>query len=104
MQGGTTAGVATGSDRAISSLAIGKVNFDRRHSFLENFAPFPRHCLNAAKPDAMTVPGLQEGIEEEFGLTLPQEVIKTSLRREKRADRVDQVERTQWVALEAPDD
>jgi hypothetical protein len=103
MQGGTTAGVAA-SDRAISSLAIVKVNYDRRHSFLENFAPFLRHCLNAAKPEEMTVPDLQESIGEEFGLTLPQEVIKTILRRERRAGRVDQVERTQWIARDALDE
>lgn len=104
MPGGTTAGAAIASDRAISSLAIVKVNFDRRHSFLENFAPFLRHCLNAAQPEPMSVPDLQEGIEEEFGLPLPQEVIKTILRRELRAERVDRVERSMWIARDALDD
>src|SRR6187402_2556868 len=33
-------GISAVSDRAISSLAIVKVNFDRGRSFLENFAPF----------------------------------------------------------------
>lgn len=104
MQGGTTAGVATASDRAISSLAIVKVNFDRGHSFLENFAPFLRHCLNAAEPEPVSVARLQEDIEDEFGLRLPQEVLKTILRREKRANRVDQVDHSRWVGRDALED
>lgn len=98
-------GTAAVSDRVISSLAIVKVNFDRRRSFLENFAPFLRHCLGMMDSSgAVSAPDLQEAIQREFGLELPQGVIKTMLRREERRGHVKRVNRTLWVEHEALED
>jgi hypothetical protein len=71
------------SDRLLASLAIVKVNFDRDQSFLKNFQPFLRHCLAASDSDAVSAPDLQECIAEDFGLRLPQAVVRTMLRREE---------------------
>src|SRR6478609_6174197 len=101
---GEAGGVAAVSDRAISSLAIVKVNFDRRRSFLDNFAPFLRHCMAASESDAVSAPELQERIEDEFGLDLPQAVIKTMLRKEEREGRVKRDNRTYAMEREALED
>jgi hypothetical protein len=92
------------SDRLISSLAIVKVNFDRGRSFLENFSPFLRHCLDGSKETAVSAPELQQQIESEFGLNLPLAVIKTLLRREEREGHVKRSHGTLWVESEALDD
>jgi hypothetical protein len=68
------------SDKAIASLAIVKVNFDHHQSILGNFAPLLRHCLADSPSSEVSAPELQEAILTDFGLELPQAVIKTLLR------------------------
>jgi hypothetical protein len=80
--------IASVPDRTIASLAIIKVNFDRRQSYIENFAPFLRHCLAKAESDVVSAPDLQTSVVQEFGLELPQAILTTLLRREERDGRV----------------
>lgn len=72
------------SDRALASLAMVKVNFDEHQSFVENFAPFVRHCLFHAETDVVSTPEIKDGIAEDFGLDLPHAVLKTLLKHEER--------------------
>lgn len=68
------------SDKTIASLAIVKVNFDHQQSLLGNFAPLLRHCLADSPSNEVSAPELQQAISNDFGLELPQAVIKTLLR------------------------
>ena len=70
-------------DRAISTLAIVKVSFDRHASFLSYFEPFLEHCMLKSQHDLVSIPDLQSAIDSRFGLFLPQAVIKTLLRRQE---------------------
>ncbi len=72
------------SDRALASLAIIKVNFDEHQSFVENFAPFVRHCLFHAQTDVVSTPEIKDGIAGDFGLDLPHAIVKTLLKHEER--------------------
>jgi hypothetical protein len=72
------------SDRALASLAIIKVGFDRQQSFIANFAAFLRHCLSHSEADLVSAPEMQQAVAREFGLDLPQAILQTLLRREER--------------------
>lgn len=69
------------SDRGITALAILKVNFDRDRSFLGNYLPFVYHCLSGATADVVSAPDLQAALAQEFGIDLPQAVLRRLLSR-----------------------
>lgn len=89
------------TERSIATMAIVKVNFDHHHSFVGNFAPFVRHCLATSHSDAVSTIELQRCISDEFGLTLPQAVLKTLLRRAERDGHVHREQGTYHLDRDA---
>lgn len=69
------------SERAITSLAILNVNWDRGNDHIENFVPFVAECLRIAPQAEVSLPELQAAISETFGLRIPQGALKTILKR-----------------------
>lgn len=73
----------------ISSLALLKVNYDRqRRDYFDNFVPMVVECLRRSSEDVVSLPELKRDLQEQFGLSLPQNAIRTVLRRAKRQDYV----------------
>lgn len=69
-------------DSTVSSLAILKVNWDKRgRDFIENFVPFVAECLRTAPHAAVALCDLQKAVAESFGLRIPQGALKTILNR-----------------------
>jgi len=69
----------------IISLAILKVNWDQLgKDYLENFVPTVAECIRLSRDDVVSVPSLQDRLQTQFGLRIPQNVINTILRRLKR--------------------
>ena len=62
----------------------GLTDFDEHQSFVENFAPFVRHCLFHAQTDVVSTPEIKDGIAGDFGLDLPHAIVKTLLKHEER--------------------
>jgi hypothetical protein len=68
----------------IISLAILKVNWDTLgKDYLENFVPIISECIRISGEEIISIPSLQEQVKSNFGLRLPQNVIKTILIRLK---------------------
>lgn len=66
------------SNQTIISLAILKVNWDRRKKdYLENFVPFMAECLRTLEDDVVSTPQAHEQFHKLFGLKIPQNIIKT---------------------------
>jgi hypothetical protein len=72
------------NDSALASLAILKVNFDLRQDYVSNFIPFVAEVLRARAPEAVSLSDLQRGVEDMFGLRVPQGALSTILRRAAR--------------------
>lgn len=67
------------------SLAILKVNADRlQRDYLENFVPFLAECIRTSTDDVVSLPNLQEAVQRQFGLLIPQNSLDTLLRRVSR--------------------
>ncbi len=69
------------STRALTSLAILKVNWDDGRDYIENFVPFAAEALRSAPQDEVSLPELQREIKDLFGLAVPQGALSTILRR-----------------------
>ena len=66
----------------ISSLALLKVSYDRqRKDYFDNFVPMVAECLRRSAEDVISLPDLQSDLREQFGLSLPQNAIRTVLKR-----------------------
>jgi hypothetical protein len=66
----------------ISSLALLKVSYDRqRKDYFDNFVPMIAECLRRSPEDVVSLPNLQSDLREQFGLSLPQNAIRTVLKR-----------------------
>jgi len=64
------------------SLAILKVNYDRRGSdYISNFVPFVGEVLRLAETDYVSLGDVQAGIKSNFGLIIPRDALKTILGR-----------------------
>lgn len=68
-------------DDFIASLALLKVNWDKRKDYIENFVPFAAECLRLMPSAATTSADLQAEIVKRFGFKIPQEALKTILHR-----------------------
>ena len=69
----------------ISSLALLKVNYDQqRKYYFENFVPMIAECLRRSSWDLVSLQDLQYDLRKRFGLYLPQNAIKTVLKRAKK--------------------
>ncbi len=69
----------------ISSLALLKVSYDRqRKDYFDNFVPMVAECLRRSTEDVVSLPDLQSNLREQFGLSLPQNAIRTVLKRTSR--------------------
>lgn len=74
-------------DRALATLAILKVNQDEGRRHLDGYLPFVLHSL-ARTTDEISTSVVQSDIESEFGIKLPQAVLKRLLDRAKVAGKV----------------
>lgn len=68
-------------NRAVVSLAILSVNFAHSKSYLDNFVPLLGECLRLGDEDVVSLPVVQQRMQSEFGLTIPQNVLQSVLRR-----------------------
>ncbi len=70
------------SSRVIGSLAVLKANWDELgRDYVENFVPFVAEILRTSMQPEVSLPEIQQGIEEKFGLRIPQGALKTILHR-----------------------
>lgn len=69
------------------TLAILKANWNDGRSYLDNFTPFVVECLRAA-PGPVTLVQIQSGLRKTFGMKVPQNTLKTILRRAARDELV----------------
>jgi hypothetical protein len=70
--------------RAISALAVIKVNWDDDKDYIANFVPLVAHCLRHGSQDEISLSETQALIEETFGLRIPQGPLQTILGRMAR--------------------
>lgn len=76
---------------AITSLAILLVNWDDGKDYIDNFVPFVGQCIISLNPEVVSSQELQELLQRDFGLRVPQNTIKSIL---KKAERRGYVRRT----------
>lgn len=70
------------TNQAIISLAILKVNWDvLGKDYFENFVPLVAECIRISQNDVVSLPDLQVELQKQFGLTIPQNAIKSILGR-----------------------
>lgn len=70
--------------RAVSALAVIKVNWDEEKDYIANFVPIVADCLRAGDQEAISIPETQGLIEENFGLRIPTGPLQTILHRMSR--------------------
>jgi hypothetical protein len=66
---------------AITTLAILEGNYDRDRDFIGNYLPSVCHCLAASGGDVVSTSELQQDVVHEFGIELPQAVLRRVLQR-----------------------
>lgn len=70
--------------RAISALAVIKVNWDDNKDYIANFVPIAAHCIARGEHDEVSLPDTQAIVEAEFGLRIPHGAMQTILNRMAR--------------------
>jgi hypothetical protein len=70
--------------RAISALAVIKVNWEENKDYIANFIPIVAHCIRRGEHDAISIPEIQELTTETFGLRIPTGPLQTILNRMSR--------------------
>jgi hypothetical protein len=82
----STASTSPASDqlRAVSALAVIKVNWDDNKDYIANFVPVVAHCIRRAEHDTVSLPDTQTLVEDTFGLRIPQGALRTILGRMAR--------------------
>jgi len=70
--------------RAISALAVIKVNWDENRDYIANFVPIVAHCIGRGEHDEVSLPDTQAIVEAEFGLQIPHGAMQTILNRMAR--------------------
>ncbi len=70
--------------RAVSALAVIKVNWDDNKDYIANFVPVVAHCIRRAEHDTISLPDTQTLVEDTFGLRIPQGALRTILGRMAR--------------------
>ena len=82
------------NESALVGLAILKANWDEEgKSPLHSFLPFVAHCMLISRDDRLDEASIQACIASEFGIDIPQPVLKTIL---KRAVRQGLARRDEW--------
>ena len=77
------------STPTVSSLALLKVSYDRQHKdYFENFVSIVAECVRQSAENVISLPELQSDLRDQFGLVVPQNAIRTVLKRAKRQDYV----------------
>jgi hypothetical protein len=77
--------------RAISALAVIKVNWDDDRDYIANFVPIVSHCIRRADHDEISLSETQKLIAETFGLKIPLGPLETILRRMAREELVSRI-------------
>jgi hypothetical protein len=80
----STAAPASELLRAISALAVIKVNWDEDKDYIANFVPIVAHCIRHAEQDEISLPDTKALVAESFGLHIPQGPLQTILNRMAR--------------------
>jgi hypothetical protein len=70
--------------RAISALAVVKVNWDENKDYIANFIPVVAHCIGRGEHDEVSRPDTQAIVDAEFGLRIPHGAMQTILNRMAR--------------------
>jgi hypothetical protein len=65
----------------IVSLAILKINWENKKDYLDIFVPLVAESIRLSQEDIVTAPILQEEVRAKFGLAIPQNTLKTLIRR-----------------------
>jgi hypothetical protein len=71
-------------DQLINSLAILKVNWDHNLDYIQNFIPFVVECIRLNSHSEISLIEIQESLKMNFGIVMPQGVLKTILKRAAR--------------------
>jgi hypothetical protein len=69
---------------AITSLAILLVNWDEGKEYIDNFVPFVGQCIIALNPEVVSAQELQEKLHRDYGLQVPQNTIKSILKKAEK--------------------
>jgi len=72
------------SSEVITSLAILLVNWDQGKDYIDNFVPFVGQCIISLRPEVVSVQQVQEKMLHDYGLQVPQNTIKSILRKAKK--------------------
>lgn len=72
------------SQSVVTSLAILNVNYSAGKDFIDLFVPFVAETLRLSPVDTVSSSALQEGVLDNFGLRIPQNALKTILKRALR--------------------
>ncbi len=70
--------------RAVSALAVIKVNWDENKDYIANFVSIVAHCVGQGEHEEVSLSETQELIEETFGLRIPLGPLETILHRMAR--------------------
>lgn len=70
--------------RAISALAVIKVNWDESKDYIANFVPIVAHSIHRSEHEQVSLPDTQAIVEAEFGLRIPHGAMQTILNRMAR--------------------
>jgi len=76
---------------AITSLAILLVNWDEGKEYIDNFVPFIGQCIITLNPEVVSAQELQQKLHRDYGLHVPQNTIKSIL---KKAEKKGYVQRS----------
>lgn len=80
----TSASPTSDQLRAVSALAVIKVNWDDNKDYIANFVPVVAHCIRRAEHDTVSLADTQTLVEDNFGLRIPQGALRTILGRMAR--------------------
>lgn len=72
------------ANQVITSLAILLVNWDQGKTYLDNFVPFVGRCIVLLQPEVVSIQDLQQKMLDEFGFRIPQNSLKTILKKSER--------------------
>ena len=68
----------------ITSLAILLVNWDHGKDYIDNFVPFVGQCIVSLHPEVISAEELQKKLRHDYGLQVPQNTIKSILKKATR--------------------
>jgi hypothetical protein len=91
-----TGAMLTPYAEVLSTLAILKVQNNHGQDYLQNFIPFVAECLRTADSDVVTLQMLQTKFKSNFGLDIPQGVLKTLLNKAVKQDLVRQEQKVYY--------